>query len=279
MKRVMRGHGTIPKALASELAAALRPRDPEIENTYLVDEKDYPVEQRWVLAEFEQLKQVVALSEECSLDGAPEVVWNEGVHSRLLDIALTPYRGVLRHRNVTTVDISPEYLVPVGDAPISISDSTGGSATGTSAGPVTMLQTKRVDYVITLDDEDVRASVEQLVREEVAKGAAVTSVNHVESAFLRCRPIAVSIETKTPEGGELHGRTQLSIWGAAHMMRLRALAETDEAQGLALPLVLVIGSRWIVYFLVDRGDSMVSLPLQRPGARCAAALLMLNDLL
>lgn len=265
MKRIARGHSTIPRALVAEVTATLGPRDPDIEQAYLVDGEAYPVEDHWVLSEFEQLKRVVVLSEECSLDGASEVVWNESVHSRLLDIALAPRRGIVRYRNVTTVDICPDYLLPLGDAPTRLPDSTGVPAAGTSTGPLATLQTKRVDYVITLDDDEVRTLAEQLVREQVASGLGPGSINHVDNDFLRCRPIAVSIETKTPEGGELHGRTQLSIWGAAHIMRLRAAGAEDTTDGgLALPLVLVVGSRWTVYFLIDRGDCMVSVPPLHP---------------
>lgn len=54
-----------------------------------------------------------------------------------------------------------------------------------------------------------------------------------------------------------HGRTQQGIWSAAHIMRLSA-AGTDAAfEQVALPLVLVIGSKWSVYFLVDQGGKML----------------------
>lgn len=127
------------------------------------------------------------------------------------------------------------------------------------------MQPKRVDYVIALDDDSIRTACEDHLRRQVstAGGAAESSIsiNHVidGAAFLRYRPVAVSIETKTPEGGELHGRTQLSIWGAGHIMRLRSARRDGSDDEVALPLVLVVGTRWMAYFLVDRGECLVSL--------------------
>jgi len=131
------------------------------------------------------------------------------------------------------------------------------------AAQTTTPQTKRVDYIILLDHEQVRSEIEQVVRNSLTNGLPVIeSINHVDQTSLRFQPITVSIGTKTPDGWELHGRTQLSNWGAAHIMCLRAAALVTGAklpeQQLALPLVLVVGSKWSVYFLVDYGDQMVS---------------------
>jgi hypothetical protein len=143
---------------------------------------------------------------------------------------------------------------------------------------------------IILNDSELQNEAMKLLRKQVRDqlGTVVQSINHVEdNGFLRCRPIAVSIETKTADGGESVGRTQLSIWGAAHLMRLQAAAEpvtcsaagtpapgrsrnalttalpnteissTTTDDNLGLPLVLVVGSKWTVYFLVDHGEYLV----------------------
>jgi hypothetical protein len=246
------------------VSAVLRPRDPEIEPNWLVPADVYPVKQKLpLLFEFEQLKRAAALSAECMLGASPEVVWNESVHSRLLEIALAPYGEALRYRNVTTVDVYPEYLLPmVGKVDANATASSGLEDTvQTVATPQSaMLQTKRVDYVIALDDAQVRREAEQYIRLQVGSGSAVESINHVDHSFLRSRPISVSIETKTPDGGEQHGQAQLGIWGAWHITRLKAAMgdRLERAGPLALPLVLVVGHRWLVFFLVEQGDHMVS---------------------
>jgi hypothetical protein len=102
------------------------------------------------------------------------------------------------------------------------------------------------------------------------------SINQSEYAPLTLRPIAVSIETKTPDGSVQEGKAQLSIWAAAHFERLRSLAkakrqgeqecvlddndveEKEEVISMPLPLVLISGSSWILYFAVDEADRIVS---------------------
>lgn len=224
----------------------------------MVDTANYPIHESLLMTELEQLKEIAATSGECRRDGAHEVVWNEEAHSRLLAVALAPFRSRLRLRNVTMVDILPEYLPRVGNTPINLSD-VASTTTSLSAAQTTTLQTKRVDYVIVIDDEEVRSASLDHVRRQVSTPSPVESVNHVvDNSFLRFRPIAISIGTKTPDGNELQGRTQLGIWSSAHAMRLRAARRYDTTE-VALPLVLVVGSSWTVHLLVDKGNALVSL--------------------
>lgn len=129
---------------------------------------------------------------------------------------------------------------------------------------------KSIDYVIVLDDDSIRTACEDHLRRQVgtAGGAAESSIfiNHVVdgAAFLRYRPVAMSIETKTPEGGELRGGTQLSIWGAGHIIRPRSARRDGGGGEVALPLALVVRTCWMAYFLVDRGECLVSLSLLSP---------------
>jgi hypothetical protein len=271
MKHIHQGHETIPTAVTDLVATSVGPLDPEVADSWLVDPAKYPVrDEVLVLAELRQLEKIAATSKECRQDGAHEVVWNEEVHSRLLTAALEPFHGRLRHRNVTAVDILPEFLPGVYSTPAATLPEVASSTISVAASqPATTLQTKRVDYVI--DDEDVRTASMDLLRRQLGTRSAAESINHVvDNSFLRYRPIAISIETKTPEGGELQGRTQLGIWAAAHAMRLRAAVRggggdgdgNDDSQAeLALPLVLVVGSRWTVHFLVDKGNTLVGIYL------------------
>lgn len=276
IKRIQSGLNTIPMQVADQVRASLGFMDPNFTESWLADTTDRQGDVSFLKGELSHLKEIAAASQECYTCGAHEPVWNEEVDSQLLKVALAPFRGRLRHRNVTTVDLLPEYVPYVGGGAASLSVAEEGSSITDSsqAGATTTiitstLQTKRVDYVIALDDADVRKAALVLLRTHVASDpTAVAAVNHVDNAFLNYRPIAVSIETKTPEGGEMMGRSQLSTWGWGHVMRLRALAGGGDnvalpSEQLALPLVLVVGSRWTVHFLVDQGETLVS--LMRPG--------------
>lgn len=75
-------HGSSPRVRYSPL------QEPEIEQAWLVGKEEYPVEEHLLTEEFEQPKYIATFSEECSLEGSPEVVWNESVQSRLRDITL-----------------------------------------------------------------------------------------------------------------------------------------------------------------------------------------------
>jgi hypothetical protein len=100
--------------------------------------------------EFEQLRRIAEITQECTLELAPEAGWNE---DNTLTTAGHRPQAALRHRSTTTLDISLEYVPPVADtAPamsLAYSLRCGGSAVGQAA---MTLQTKRVDYAIILND-------------------------------------------------------------------------------------------------------------------------------
>ncbi|CAH0019262.1 unnamed protein product [Clonostachys rhizophaga] len=76
-------------------------------------------------------------------------------------------------------------------------------------------------------------------------------------APLLYRPIAVSIETKTPNGSDEVAKTQLSVWVTSHFARLRSLSSTSNdaiAVGVTLPLLIVRGGEWSLWFARDTGD-------------------------
>lgn len=78
----------------------------------------------------------------------------------------------------------------------------------------------------------------------------------------------MNIETKTPDGSSQEGMAQLSVWAATHFERLRALkksktailgeSQKEEALSTALPLLLIQGSTWSLFFAVDGTDRIVS---------------------
>lgn len=104
LKRVHLGLKTIPVQVAPKIRATQRLTDPELQEPWLTSE--YELEDPSVLEEHSQLADIAATSEECHDEGAPEVVWNEEVHARLLRLcpgsvprpAPAPQRHDRRHR-------------------------------------------------------------------------------------------------------------------------------------------------------------------------------------
>ncbi|KAK1509308.1 hypothetical protein CABS01_16840 [Colletotrichum abscissum] len=86
--------------------------------------------------------------------------------------------------------------------------------------------------------------------------AAARSINHTGYPPLRLSPIAVSIETKQPEGSDDEAKAQLSVWVASHFLRLHKLARSPAPIGLTLPLLHVSGRVWHVYLAVERADGI-----------------------
>lgn len=150
----------------------------------------------------------------------------------MLEAAL-PNRKSVWFRNVTKADISPKDLIP--------RHSLGGN-----------LQSKMVDYAIYLEQtEDMRDRARQALAKEAHSRPPTDvpwSVNHTTYPPLRSRPIAVSIETKTPSGKYDEAVAQLAIWGAAHLARLNRLVPPGTSLP-TLPLVLVSGTEWNLYFI------------------------------
>ncbi|KAH7143420.1 hypothetical protein EDB81DRAFT_652809 [Dactylonectria macrodidyma] len=85
------------------------------------------------------------------------------------------------------------------------------------------------------------------------------SINHTSYQPVRDRPIAVSIETKTPEGSNQEAKAQLLAWTTAHLKRLRSLAGTSHssfAVDVTLPMISIRGGDWTLLFARDQPDGV-----------------------
>lgn len=114
-----------------------------------------------------------------------------------------------------------------------------------------------VDFAVSLRPDDLlQRKIDTLLTKTDS-----TTINHTAYAPLRSSPIAISIETKTPDGSESQTRAQLAVWGAAHLFRLdrlRALLPECKRPALpTLPLVLVSGVSWHLYFITLRGGKVM----------------------
>lgn len=185
-----------------------------------------------LLAELRQAERVRDATLVCIEEHDSEPTWNTEVHSRILALALAPHPAV-GYKDVTTAQIWPWYLVPA-------------LASGD------LVASKMVDYAIYLSPEHagIKQSVHGLLQRQPL---GLQSVNQTRCDSLRHRPIAVSIETKTPDAEEEEAKVQLIVWAAAQLNRLRML--NPAADALFLPLVYISGPSWYLLFASMDPDS------------------------
>ena len=92
--------------------------------------------------------------------------------------------------------------------------------------------------MFVFNDEDTRKRARGLFR-SAPNEDSVESINHTDHTPLRLRAIAVSMETKKFNGELDEGKTQLCVWAAAYVLRLRSLVCMDKVD-ITFPLILII---------------------------------------
>ncbi|KAH8662647.1 hypothetical protein BGZ61DRAFT_368597 [Ilyonectria robusta] len=203
-------------------------------------------EQHDASAELQALKKIESAARDSMRLGRSEGAWNIEVHGPLLDLALSRHRCVMKEY-VTTSQIAPAFIPP----------TTGGG---------NLVTGKMVDFVLVLAPDDEHSSVADtkfanlIHRTVLAQPGGVQYINQTQYPPLQFRPISVSIETKASGSAE-EGKLQLGVWSAAWHQRMRALLNsgatksTDgERRIITLPLLLVVGHEWKIFFACDRGD-------------------------
>lgn len=226
------------------------------------------------VAELDTLRGIESAAKDCSERQCSEATWNERVHGPLLRHALAGFTG-LRLDVVTTAQIATGAIPP------------------TVGGGGVVAQSKMVDYAISLwlndgerpqlrqddggassavgrepagamsDDERLASAIYAAVdAQDKDQDHPVLSVNQTCYEPVRFAPIAVSIETKQPTGRD-DGKVQLAVWIAAWQYRMRRLLndkgkgipeqELEQGRIVTLPLLLVTGHQWRLYFACDRG--------------------------
>lgn len=130
----------------------------------------------------------------------------------------------------TTAQISPKDLIP--------RHNLGGLVEG-----------KMVDYAISLTSLDLEEKIISALESE--SSATALSINHTFYTPLRSSPIAISIETKTPDRTRGEAKAQLAVWGTAHLERLRRFLEARKSPVdlPTLPLVHIAGVHWWLYYI------------------------------
>ncbi|KAL6401248.1 hypothetical protein AUP68_15678 [Ilyonectria robusta] len=199
-------------------------------------------------SKFKTVQKIVRRTEECELENVSEVSWNARVHELLLEIALEPFGKSISHWDVTKAPMNKLYLPRHGSG----SD----------------LQAKMVDFYICLGGNSTTAAI----RHRLKKAGDCYSINHSPYQPLRYRPIAISIETKTPDGSGQEAKTQVSVWAAAYMARLRALSrDVQERYGSRGDAAAGDGARGGVVRFICEGPGRRDRPYRDAGAWDIAA--------
>lgn len=175
IRRVRRGAGIIPKSMVNSIQASLSLMDDLIEkefsydvNIWGCDDVGDDVEHNcedgprihWdVEYEHQVLQRVAARTEQSVAENVSEPTWNARVHEPLLDVALTPFRDVLSHWDVTKASMDKAFLPR--------------HASGID------LESKMVDFAIVLDGKDTKnAVIERLRRHTAGNGHGQIHQSH-----------------------------------------------------------------------------------------------------
>jgi hypothetical protein len=117
---------------------------------------------------------------------------------------------------------------------------------------------KKVDFVLAFDPTvrtNEEASQERI--EDLLGELPEFSINHTDYEPLRHFPIAISIETKRPDGSEEEGSLQMGVWQAAQWNMLRTMARDGDPPLEFLLGIIVIGQDWYIAPTTREGNNTV----------------------
>jgi hypothetical protein len=180
-----------------------------------------------LMDEFKAMREIRDETSWCKTKHLHEPSWNELVHSRMLKQAVLGRPG-LSYYNITTARVIKE-LVP-----------------GNEYGE--LLKGKMIDFAVTLGSPRIPPA--NIINRLAASPRKLQrTTNPSDYSPLCFEPVVLSIETKSPAGGNENGEVQLSVWAMAYFNRLRQLVQDPVA--MTLPLVLITDARWKLYFASD----------------------------
>ncbi|WPH03969.1 Hypothetical protein R9X50_00685200 [Acrodontium crateriforme] len=233
LKQTARGHGILPNDCDGPTRAQL---GEELEETHLSSTR----KQYGTCPEPRFIEDMVDLTAR-NLHSV-EAMWNCSVHYPSVHEACrrSPHYLHIRDEMITTARIEPDDLVPI------LRPSPDDDVTD-------KISSKKVDIGIAMRlDADLK---KQLYK------TGIRSLSPTMYAPLTEDPLALSIETKRDGGDVDDAINQISIWGLAHISKLRRLlhhAGNTTAQLPFLPAVYVQGGLWTVVFICP-GDTTATL--------------------
>ncbi|KAI0426627.1 hypothetical protein F5Y09DRAFT_58062 [Xylaria sp. FL1042] len=212
-----------------------------------------------LLSELEVLGTIVATTQDYSTVPRAEASWNERIHGRMLDLAVshTPSVGV---ENVTRANIAKDFLPPTSARHMSLP---AGS--------------KLIDYAMVVkpsptfgdeesdennDDGSKKLSLERIVY--FVDMLDYPSFNQSSYSPLCSMPSGIFIETKVNTQKSTEAKAQLGMWLASWYGRVSEFPNIRDHDNNnnnnnvlpppVLPILLVEAGSWELYFAFDAGS-------------------------
>jgi hypothetical protein len=212
--------------------------------------KDSPTKEE-LLSELKELGEIRKASSMCTKECLAEPAWNEEVHRPVLKLALESYDGVRylnvydRRRTLVLYFVQLLMLSSTTAHPLEILVPRHASGE--------IFKSEMVDYTINLRPDNEMENLIRLLLQSQPRG--LQTINQSMYCPLRFSPIAISIETKTPDAPEQKAKIQLGMWAAAHFNRLSMFSTVLVLP--TLPLLYVSGDQWFLLFACDRAERIV----------------------
>ncbi|KAL6149969.1 hypothetical protein ACJQWK_02536 [Exserohilum turcicum] len=226
VENIRRGKGVIPHEIRSDVEERV-----EAEDWWWSQTPSALPSKEKILMELEIMEEIRDKTHKLQDSDAAEPRWNSDVHFMMLRQVCMHLPGI-QQQNITSARPNP-HLVP----------KTGFNNT----------ESKLVDHALVCDESLIPSHLVQQVLADSRNG--IDSINHTSASVqsLRQDPIAVSIETKTPNGSESTALAQLSLWAATHFNRLRTLLRPTKRDVvlMPLPLIMSVGGRYSLFFAID----------------------------
>jgi hypothetical protein len=119
---------------------------------------------------------------------------------------------------------------------------------------------KAADYVMVIVPTPRMKSAITQVTSDAGKQTH-TTINQTLQPDVCSLPIICSIETKKGGNDEDDGKYKLIMWTIAWQNRVRLLTD-DGVQCPPLPGLLILGSHWYLYWIIEREENVVCLSPQ-----------------
>ncbi|KAH6614802.1 hypothetical protein C7974DRAFT_54269 [Boeremia exigua] len=177
--------------------------------------------------EFTNMMQVLVASRSMSNKGSLENCWNYSVHFKLLDQAQAAFANLVVE-GVAQLKPQTQYL------------------------PTENTQPKLVDFAVRWQPGDSDGGL--IIR---LLNPQHPSINHVisEDQDYRECPMVIPIETKRRNGDHAQGFAQLTLCAMALFKRLRHFSGEKSVVSLPIPMLMVLGDRWFLYFAIDGSEN------------------------
>lgn len=173
--------------------------------------------------EFTNMIQILAASRSMSRRAPLENCWNHSVHFKLFDQAQTSFADLVVE-GVTQLKPQGQYL------------------------PTEETRPKLVDFAVRWNPNDTDRNLIIALLDDQHP-----SINHAISDDVDYRecPMIIPVETKRLNGGQVRALAQLTLWAMTLFRRLRQFFDEDYIFPLPIPMIMVIGDRWSLYFAID----------------------------